>query len=357
MKVDTNLSSTLLVANSIAMILIVLIHYNSFLYIDIANGYDLNFIFQQFWLNGVARIAVPIFAFMSGFFLVSSIGRNIDFFGFLRNKSRTLLLPYVLSCTLIYIGDSFFVYFLEQVNRFDFGLLYFIENALFKPSSVQLWFLRDLLFLLPIAYVVVVFFRKFIPLIIFVFLFLWFFEFQLFPIFYGYYFVSTEVVLFLFVGVFFSRLNWFRFIKDVSPANVFYCGCFFALLLIFRIFLYPDFDVWYSKDFSSLSLFIYKISILVGCVFLLLISNFLNNNIFLLYFSSFSFFVYLFHLVPISYFKYATSAIFSKQLGFYYNAPIAFFMVFSIGVLLSYFMPKLYLILTGGRAPLKNTIR
>ena len=73
MYVKKEVSSTLMTSNLIATFFVIALHYNSKKAIDISEGYNWNYVLQEFLTNGVARVAVPFFAMISGFFLFGKI--------------------------------------------------------------------------------------------------------------------------------------------------------------------------------------------------------------------------------------------------------------------------------------------
>ena len=77
MKITKEASISFQIANLIATILVIAIHYNSKHHIDY---YDLsfNFYLQEYITNGIARIAVPFFALSAGiFFFINYQGLNL----------------------------------------------------------------------------------------------------------------------------------------------------------------------------------------------------------------------------------------------------------------------------------------
>ena len=67
---EKKISSGLMVANLIATILIIAIHYTSkghLIQLTEIGGW--NYLFQEFITNGIARIAVPFFALFFGYFM------------------------------------------------------------------------------------------------------------------------------------------------------------------------------------------------------------------------------------------------------------------------------------------------
>ena len=151
MEISKKLSGSLMVANVIATILVIAIHYNSKGKIDISTGISINYLIQDFITNGLARVAVPFFALISGFFLYPKLVEISGFKGVLSNKKSTLLLPYIFASVLIYVSATAIQFVLNPEQPRDLSVLNVLFEMLVKPASTQLWFLRDLILLTLIS--------------------------------------------------------------------------------------------------------------------------------------------------------------------------------------------------------------
>ncbi len=131
--------------------------------------------------QGISRIAVPIFFFISGFLFFSKLEKwdwSI-YFGKIRNRARTLLVPYLLWVTLailwivaLYLVRHFcFGWSLSGLTEYlsskGWGLMYWncARNYLYTPTpnllgwtmhyafpyNYPLWFIRDLIILCFLA--------------------------------------------------------------------------------------------------------------------------------------------------------------------------------------------------------------
>ena len=108
MNISHGASSSFMIANLIATVLIVAIHYSSKGSIDTSFGYDVNYIVQEALTNGFARSAVPIFALLSGYFTIKMVATFNEYRLTLLNKFYTLLVPYLIASTILFL--TFFVY-------------------------------------------------------------------------------------------------------------------------------------------------------------------------------------------------------------------------------------------------------
>lgn len=145
MNIEKNISRSLMIANLIAMIMVIAIHYSTKSSIDTSLGYNVNYIIQEALVNGFARSAVPIFALISGFFLINNVRTFNDYRLTLLNKFHTLLIPYLMASLII-------IFSIVVVNKM-FGSVphkHFDLHSIIHPS-IQFWFLRDLIILVVIS--------------------------------------------------------------------------------------------------------------------------------------------------------------------------------------------------------------
>lgn len=92
-----------MVVNLISTVLVIAIHYGSKGHIQPAGIGGWNYIFQEFALNGIARIGVPFFALLSGFFLALQLESKKRYIDIIANKAETLLLPYLMASLFIFL--------------------------------------------------------------------------------------------------------------------------------------------------------------------------------------------------------------------------------------------------------------
>jgi len=354
MNVSKDVSSSLMIANLMAMILVVLIHYNTKASVDISLGYDLNYIIQESIANGFARSAVPIFALLSGFFLISKVASFNEYRLTLINKFHTLLVPYLMASLMIFCSIFIIKVILGEAQVQQIGLYSFFYDVLAHPSVVQFWFLRDLMVLVlisPLLFNAHKFIFYSIGLLLFM---LWTMNVQPFPIVAGWYLLNIETLFFFWLGgaMFRSEMNLSALILCKNTTK-FIVTALWAGLVMFRVYIDPDLNVWYENNYTIESIVLHKLGIVVGVISLFQLSSILRNNRFLIYTSGLTFFVFLFHLAPLSYFKYFTSIVIEKPYSFYLDFPLGLLLVFGIAHITSRYFENFYRLINGGRSPNK----
>jgi hypothetical protein len=357
--VDKKTSRGLMVANLVATVLVIAIHYNSKGNIHLTEIGGWNYLFQEFTLNGVARIAVPFFAMLSGFFLASKLDHRGAYTAILKNKAKTLLLPYLIASIIIFLTSELIKWIFQPGSFQSLTILYSIQSVTFHPVSDQFWFLRDLIILTILSPILLS--RKilsnqrkyFRPLVLTLFIF-WLVDYQPFPLFFSWYLLSIETLFFFTLGgLFFEKRKLLDSVLNTNIKIKILVLSVWLFLLLIRINIDPKLNVWYAEEYSMFSLTLYKIGILLGIVSLIQFSIYLSSNKLLIYLSGLTFFAYIFHLVPLSYIQVITSQIIDKKYAFYINYPIALISVFLFAHLLAKFMPSLFAVMTGGRDPKK----
>ena len=354
MDIKKETSSTLMVANLIATVFVIAIHYTSKDAIDISSGYTWNYFFQEFLTNGVSRVAVPFFAIISGFFLTNKIGGFQNYLNILRKKSRTLLIPYIVSSALILLLSIALnsIFFPENVGKLK---LYSIARSIFAhPISLQFWFLRDLIILTVISPLILNNKYWYSYVIGALIALLWLLDIQIFPIVAGWYLINISTLFFFWLGGALFRFNSVLnlLIESSTFVKILAHLVWFTLICV-RIYLDPGLDVWYVRNYRIESLLLYKIAILIGIICIVQFSSLIKNNKSLISFSGFTFFAFLFHLVPLNFFTLITARIIDEPFAFYVNFPIATIAVFLLAHLTFKYLNWFYTLLTGGRGPEK----
>jgi surface polysaccharide O-acyltransferase-like enzyme len=194
MKLDPVASDRLRLLRFPLIVAIIYIH-NYFVDVRYATGSiweacpsDLSCFIRNLISQGFARVAVPLFFLMSGYFLFLGFDWSADgYLGKLRSRVRTLLVPFLFwnaATLLLYIV----VQTLPLTRDFLSGGSYALGtlgpweavNAIFGitryPIAYQFWFVRDLMILVLLVPLIHLFLKK-IPLSVFCLLFiLWFFD-------------------------------------------------------------------------------------------------------------------------------------------------------------------------------------
>ncbi|MFH1079612.1 MAG: hypothetical protein V1766_05040 [Pseudomonadota bacterium] len=116
----------------------------------------------------------------------------------------------------------------------------------------------------------------------------------------------------------------------------------------------PTIDLWYVnvKEYTILSLLLYKTTIVFGIICLVQISALFHNSTSLIYLFGLAFFAFLFfHIDPLRFLiSRLSDMIVSTELGFYLSFPAVTVTVFVIAHLMAVNVPRLFGILSGGRS-------
>ncbi len=351
MRISKHLSNTLLIGNLIAMILVVHIHYHTMESIDDVSLNNANYVIQQIYINGPARVSVPLFALVSGFFFylkwtgLETYSKNI------KQRAKSLLIPYLIVTFLILIAYISRELLVGRAYVFSLGNI--IDGWLISPKSVQFWYIRDLLILVLISPLLVYRGWRISTLLGSIIFLVWLFDIHPFPIIGEWYLLNNDALLFFWIGGFLSKH------KDILEnlikkdwKTIWILMLIYILLVIVRILIYMPIDIWYVQDYNLPALLLYKIAILVGLILLILIASKLSTLSLLNYLSGYSFFLYLFHLFPLSIvFTKISEKLVGEELSFYVNFIVAPVIVFFLGILCARFLPLFYSLITGGRVP------
>ena len=343
-----------MIANLFATILVIAIHYNSKSHIDVSNGYSWNYLTQEFLTNGIGRVSVPFFALISGFFLAEYVSSLDNYINTLQKKVKTLLIPYVLGSLLVFITSSILKHVLWSDGLPNLEPYMLLRTILARPVSVQFWFLRDLIILTIISPVILNSHQILNLLMGCILTVLWITDIQPFPIITDWYLINIETLFYFWLGgqLYRFKSSLYDLIESRLVLRIIIFWTWIVLVCI-RIAIDPDVDVWYVRNYTALSLLLYKLSIIVGIISLIQISELFKQNKALIYLSGLTTFVYLFHLVPLSYFRIAVSRFVSNDFVFYFSFPIATLLAFLLACGVSNYWGSVYAVLTGGRDPRK----
>ncbi|ELU1437150.1 acyltransferase [Providencia rettgeri] len=336
---DSRLSDTFRNVSFIAIILVVFIHYGDLSTPEIRSE-SLNYFIQDFIQNGIARSAVPSFALISGFlFAYKSNGFQLS----IGRRIKSLIMPYLVSSLFAFACYTI----IHHVNNFN--LIESIYAIFITPYNGQLWFLRDLIvitLLSPIFFIISrnMFFSAIMSLFLAI---LWFLEIQPTPII-GWHIINIEVFFyFIFGSTFYLLWSKHKIASGLCKVILYISFPLWMLLTFVRCYMYPEFDLWYTRDFSFTSLLLQKASIFCGVI--TLFSFFYTYRLnFPAWITSVSFFVFLFHnypFVPLS----RTVFSFLGEFRFYVTAPLFTCLFIIVGITLRRLAPKTYEVISGGR--------
>ena len=352
---NKELSRKFTVISFLSMVLVVILHANNMVInlssgnIIVPKGY--NSFIQDFFTQGIARIAVPLFFMISGYlFFLNIKGTLSEFKSKIVKRIKTILIPYLVwSCW----GLVFYT-ILQSLpmaqNFFTNGLIkdMDIEEILtilfFNPLPFQLWFLRDLMILVvfsPLLFFAIKYLRGLAILLAFI------------PWISGYFygFINTDSLLFFMLGGYLAVFD--KLISFDGKKYTYLLFSFWILLVIINsIFLFQGisiFDFWMSV--------LNKITLLVGVVAIWTIYDKLRGKINITALDplfSFSFFLYAFHEPVLTMAKKGLFFILgnSQHVSFcvYILAPfLTIVLSLYVGFLAKKYIPKIYDIATGGR--------
>ncbi|WP_353888576.1 acyltransferase family protein [uncultured Polaribacter sp.] len=287
----------------------------------------------------IARVCVPVFFFISGFFFFYKYHGSVkSFFKLIKKRIQSILVPYVF-WSLFW----FFIYWLINMNAYKDYFLYSFFYSLIKPIPYQFWFLQILIlcfFLSPLIY-------WFIKKIKFIFLIallaIYFLDFIHFKSnFYG--------VIFFSLGAVFCKIDVLKKQIFSKKINIFIYG---VLLIINEFIFLANF-----KSHVIVWIFLHKLSILIAMVMILNFIFFSKRNITLssrlnkIINSSFLFFLFAFHEPVLSSFK----NLWYQLIGANYNLfaylllPLwTVFLAYMIYRIMDRYNNKILKLITGGR--------
>ena len=151
------LSDKIKVISFVCIVLVVWIH----TYYTEGSNYTSSMLLMNFWGCGICMLAVPMFYTISGYLFFLNVHSIGDVFKKQKKRIRTLFVPYilsnVLSITFYYLLDFVIARMPEWQVIINNNLLerasgngigYWLYYCFWEgPIAFQLWFVRDLMFL------------------------------------------------------------------------------------------------------------------------------------------------------------------------------------------------------------------
>jgi fucose 4-O-acetylase-like acetyltransferase len=246
-----------------------------------------------FIINGLLKFRVPLFAIISGYFFFSS---GLDFPKYKQRLSKrvpTLLVPYLIWCTIALIVYSLGSYLKEGLSPLEcynkYGGFYGIYvNLHSTPMDAPLWYIRDLLLtavISPLIYIVLKYFKIYALIGVGILYILG----VSIPL------ISIGILFYFMLG---AQLNMSHRTLHVQIKGKAFLYIGSVLLLIASIWMYKV-----NEDYYNYALRLYLI---VGCYAVLSLLDYLKTNRFFIIPAEdkgpFSFFIYAIHyftIVPI----------------------------------------------------------
>ena len=347
MNISKKLSSTFMVANFIATVVIVSAHYGTLDSIESHTVGNLNFVLQSLVVYGVPAI-IPFFAMTSGFFFYRRWEGLTTYRKNLKKRVRSLIIPYILASGLIlltYIPSEIFY----TGNGYDITLPNVLRDWLGQPIAVQFWYLRDLILLVLISPLLFIPDRRLSLLFGAIIFPLWLFEIQPLPRLFEWRLINIETILFFWFGGFIVSTQLLERLIELKGKWIIFLCALYVPIAYARLVIEPDFDMWFKDDFTIRPLLLYKFSVLIQTPLLFIVSSYLIYQP-ILFLGRFTFFVYLFHNFPLSaVVTNIAEALLPKEYAFYLSAPLALTIVFGAAVFSSMYLTPIYNMLTGNR--------
>ncbi len=343
-----------MVVNLLATALVVGIHYKS----DVPDNPNIamatwNQLGQEFWFGGIARVAVPIFAFVAGlFYFRSDDGSFATYRRKLGERGRSVGIPFFTVASVAMV--CWLLVRSGEGKPIELSVPKFLEMWFLSPPAEQLWFLRDLIVMVVVAPVIRWFCQRRMPSVLFlgVVASAWAIDWQVFPMVAGWRLLQMETLLFFSLGcIAVSRYHWVERVGCSSTTMLVLGWLLWCGLVGTRVMLRPDFDIWYAADHGRADLMFHQCSILVGVPTLFATAWRLRRP-WLLNLSGGSFFVYLVHEFPVRAIAHRISdRLIDHEFSCWVLTPIVLVGGYTTAVMLSRFAPRGFAILTGGRAP------
>lgn len=301
--------------------------------------------FAQKFVALFADFAVPLFFIISGFLFFTNfnkVGGTANFFiSKIKKRMRTLILPYVIWCTL-FIAEIFIIGSFVDLNTDYFAYCRqeswwnFLLYVYFKPAAFHLWFVRDL-FIVILCSPIIYLFIRYLPIYVQVIGLLLLGVFQFVPM------VSWGLFWFT-IGAMFSinQREIFYFIKPKLAIL-----CLIAFCVVVASFVIFDISLASNQYYAAPVILLGVIGIWKGsdCV-----CTFTSIKSILHY----TFFVYCSHIPLLNIVKtiihprLLESSI-GCTLGFLLSPIITISICLIAGKLLQSISPSVYRILSGGR--------
>lgn len=348
------LSVKLKVISFFSMLLVVFLHsYNVVVNLDsevilLDQGYS-SFI-QNFFSQGICRIAVPLFFSISGYlFFLNTKGDLNEFISKFNKRLKTIVVPY------LFWSISWFLFFLvlqsipqlamffNSKNLVDYTVKEIVTTILINPIPYQLWFLRDLMCLVVLAPLLFLLVKKTKYFALALVVIIWF--------------LDLNLIVFGNESLFFFVLGSFISIHKNEILNIKFSNKALPYTLIWiAVLLFKTALIHYRYEEAFVISFLHKVSVLIGILAVWslydsLINGGMKTDIKAL---KYSFFIYVFHEPMLQFLKkilfYLTYKNELISLIIYIVAPIITILIcIIVGFILRLAAPKFYLFICGGR--------
>jgi surface polysaccharide O-acyltransferase-like enzyme len=304
-------------------------------------------------LGGVGRVAVPLFALAAGlFYFASCDGTIANHVAKLRSRVFTLLVPYLIIGGVA-VGAQLAMRFIER-DPIGHSAHELVFTWWFRPPAEQLWFLRDLIVLSALAPAIGWLLQRAPFAFVASVALLWFNNVQPFPIVEGWYSIHTETLLFYSIGaVVAKRPEWMERLINTSRANAVTLTVLWIGLVTLRVWVQPNFDAWYVREYTQTALWTHQTAILFGLAACFAWAGRTSSPAWSKL-SGLAFFVYLVHEFPLRAVveRFAATTSLGEN-SFWITAPVVVSVCFLSGRLVCEIAPTLFQVISGGRTPMR----
>ncbi len=302
----------------------------------------LYFIFSDLF-HFFSNICVPTFFVISGYLFF--LNNSTFILNKIKRRFKTLLIPYVISCSIFIIIIGFFQSLIE--TNFNYLQFYyageyinFLRYIYFTPAAFHMWYVRDLILIVLLSPLIYFFITR-VNSVLFIVIILATVIFQIFN--------------FLSWGIFWFAIGSYFSIKKIALFNSINKkdGIMLFILYILSIIFVLFFNIPISVPSSGLN---YSALILLpGVVGLWRITDLINidkfNSVTIL---KYTFFIYCFHvpllnLIKKAFYPFIFNNVFGLVIGYLFSPIATIFILITLARFLKNKLPHSYSIITGNR--------
>ncbi|WP_299311844.1 acyltransferase family protein [uncultured Aquimarina sp.] len=353
---DQAVSNKIRILSFFSIFMVVVCHAYNLTGLSIETNRNVAYYIEYLFALELSNIFIPMFFFISGYLFFKNHDLTVSTFKRkIRNRFKSLVIPYVLWCALwflivyaiqfIPILSGFFEQPLHQMPAWRQAWLAFVD-----PINYTFWFIRELIFYIwitPFIYLGIRYLKFFFLVFLFALLFLK--QPSLFFI--------NKIYLFQFLGLFsfscgaYTSISKFNIISNFKNSTYIYSLLFWAVLIICNFYVRDAYaeGYWVSILCKRITMFVGFFTVWTWYDFINSKYEFRNKQLY-----GYRFFIYAAHGVALTYF----TKIYVKYIGendlilliFFFVSPIlATLVCVGFAKLLHKQVPKVYSVLTGSR--------
>lgn len=343
---DKYLSNKIRNIQFIAIILVVLQH--SFFIKEkdyFSDNFEINNFIQYFFSTGLSKISVPIFFIISGYLFFFDFRNSLNSYMVkYKKRIKTLLIPYIFFSIFWFLLIYTVKIFIKDENMTFNNILKDLFGS--NPIAYQLWFIRDLIFLIMASPLIFYGISNSKGYILILFFLLWFFL----PV-YELWERLRESLFFFSFGAMISIIGQRKTNIEIKLWNVILITTIWILVLIVK----SIYNICYS-DGDYLNHILSKSSICLGIVSIWGAYDFIKQNRFLSVYSPYTFIIYLLHapimIILVQKIIFKILIIHNEItyiINYFASTIITICLCILLGFLLKKHIPNLYSIITGNR--------